>query len=69
MPSLQIPYAFTNNKLPVSPQVAEKGQDFSCPICDSEVVLSVETSGSLILPISQIQGVLAKVFAIRSQNR
>ena len=39
MPSLQIPYAFTNNKLPVSPQVAEKGQDFSCPICDSEVVL------------------------------
>ena len=39
MPSLRIPYAFTNNKLPVSPQVAEKGQDFSCPICDSEVVL------------------------------
>ena len=39
MPSLQIPYALTNNKLPVSPQVAQKGQDFSCPICDSKVVL------------------------------
>ena len=39
MTSLQIPYAFTNDKLPVSPQVAEKGQDFSCPICDSEVIL------------------------------
>ena len=39
MPSLQIPYAFTNDKLPVSPQIAEKGQDFSCPICEGEVVL------------------------------
>lgn len=39
MKSLQIPYAFTNDQLPVSPQVAEKGQDFSCPICDSEVIL------------------------------
>ena len=28
MTSLQIPYAFTNDKLPMSPQVAEKGQDF-----------------------------------------
>ena len=69
MPSLRIPYAFINNKLPVSPQVAEKGQDFSCPICDSEVVLKRGTSEYLILPISQIQGVLAKAFAIRSQNR
>ena len=39
MTNLQIPYAYTNNKLPVSPQVAEKGQNFSCPICDSEVIL------------------------------
>ena len=39
MTSLQIPYAFTNDKLPMSPQVAEKGQDFSCPKCDSEVIL------------------------------
>ncbi len=39
MTSLQIPYAFTNDKLPVSPQVAEKGQDFSCPTCDSAVIL------------------------------
>ena len=69
MPSLQIPYAFTNDKLPVSPQVAEKGQDFSCPICDGEVVLRRGDIRRLILPISQIQDVLAKVFAIRSQNR
>ena len=39
MTNLQIPYAYTNDKLPVSPEVAEKGQNFSCPICDSEVVL------------------------------
>lgn len=39
MTNLQIPYAYTTNKLPVSPQVAKKGQDFSCPICESEVVL------------------------------
>ena len=39
MLSLQIPYAFTNNKIPVSPHVAKKGQDFSCPICDGEVIL------------------------------
>ena len=39
MPNLRIPYAFTNTKLPVPPQVAEKGQHFSCPICDDEVVL------------------------------
>ncbi|MYA99710.1 hypothetical protein F4X90_08525, partial [Candidatus Poribacteria bacterium] len=39
MTSLQIPYAFTDDKLPVSPQGGEKGQDFSCPICDSEVIL------------------------------
>ena len=37
--SLQISYAYTSNKLPVSPQVAKKGQDFSGPICDSEVIL------------------------------
>lgn len=39
MTNLQIPYAYTPNKTPVSPVVAEKGQDFSCPICDSVVVL------------------------------
>ena len=39
MPSLQIPYAFTNNKLPVSPHVAKKGQHFLCPTCDDEVIL------------------------------
>ena len=39
MPSLQIPYAFTNNKIPLSPEVAKKGQHFSCPICDSKVIL------------------------------
>ena len=39
MTNLQIPYAYTNNKLPVSPEAAKKGQNFSCPICDSEVVL------------------------------
>ena len=39
MTNLQIPYAYTNNKIPISPEVAEKGQDFSCPICDSEVIL------------------------------
>ena len=39
MTNLQIPYAYTNDKLPVSPEVAEKGKNFSCPICDSEVVL------------------------------
>ena len=39
MTNLQIPYAYTTNKLPVSPQVAKKGQDFSCPLCDGEVIL------------------------------
>ena len=39
MQNLQIPYALINGDAPVSPQVAEKGQDFSCPICDDEVVL------------------------------
>ena len=39
MVNLHIPYAYTLNKTPVSPIVAEKGQEFSCPICDSEVVL------------------------------
>ena len=39
MANLQIPYAYTINKSPMSPEVAEKGQDFSCPLCDSEVVL------------------------------
>ena len=39
MTNLQIPYAYTSNKIPISPEVAEKGQNFSCPICDSEVVL------------------------------
>ena len=39
MTTLQIPYALTNNKLPVSPQVAEKGEVYSCPECDSEVFL------------------------------
>ena len=39
MQNLQIPYALINGDVPVSPQVAEKGQDFSCPICDDEVVL------------------------------
>ena len=39
MSTLQIPYALTNNKLPVSPQVAEKGKVYSCPVCDSEVFL------------------------------
>ena len=37
MTNLQIPYAYTNNKIPTSPEVAEKGQDFSCPLCDCEV--------------------------------
>ena len=39
MTNLQIPYAYTSNKLPMSPEVAEKGQNFLCPICDNEVVL------------------------------
>ena len=39
MPSLQIPYAFTNNKIPLSPEVAKKGQHFLCPTCDDEVIL------------------------------
>ncbi len=39
MTNLQIPYAYTPNKTPVSPEVAEKGQDFSCPLCECEVVL------------------------------
>ena len=39
MTNLQIPYAYTSNKTPMSPEVAEKGQDFSCPICENEVVL------------------------------
>ena len=39
MQNLRIPYALINGDAPVSPQVAEKGQDFSCPICDDEVVL------------------------------
>ena len=39
MINLQIPYAYTSDKLPVSPQVAKKGQDFLCPICESEVIL------------------------------
>lgn len=39
MTNLQIPYAYSSNKIPISPEVAEKGQDFSCPLCDSEVIL------------------------------
>ena len=39
MTNLQIPYAYTSDKTPMSPEVAEKGQDFSCPICENEVVL------------------------------
>ena len=39
MTNLQIPYAYTTSKIPVSPGMAEKGQNFSCPICASEVVL------------------------------
>ena len=39
MTNLQIPYAYTNNKIPTSPEVAEKGQDFSCPLRDCKVVL------------------------------
>ena len=39
MTNLQIPYAYATSKIPVSPEVAEKGQDFSCPLCDCEVVL------------------------------
>ena len=39
MTKLQIPYAYTPKKVPVSPEVAEKGQEFSCPLCESEVVL------------------------------
>ena len=39
MTNLQIPYAYSSNKIPISPEVAEKGQNFSCPICDSEVIL------------------------------
>ena len=39
MTHLQIPYAYTTNKHPVSPEAAEKGQDFLCPLCDNEVVL------------------------------
>ena len=39
MTNLQIPYAYTPNKTPMSPEVAEKGQDFSCPICENKVVL------------------------------
>lgn len=39
MTTLQIPYAYAPNKTPVSPEVAEKGQAFSCPLCDHEVVL------------------------------
>ena len=39
MTKLQIPYAYTGNKAPISPEVAEKGGDFSCPLCDTEVVL------------------------------
>ena len=37
MTILQIPYAYTTSKIPISPEMAEKGQNFSCPICDSEV--------------------------------
>ena len=39
MTNLQIPYAYTTSKIPMSPEVAKKGQDFSCPLCDCEVVL------------------------------
>ena len=39
MTNLQIPYAYTGNKTPITPEVAEKGADFSCPLCDTEVVL------------------------------
>lgn len=39
MTDLQIPYAYTGNKTPISPEVAEKGGDFLCPLCDTEVVL------------------------------
>ena len=39
MTNLQIPYAYSSNKIPISPEVAEKGKDFSCPLCDSEVIL------------------------------
>ena len=38
MMNLQIPYPYTSNKLLVSPQVAEEGQNFLCPIYDSEVI-------------------------------
>ena len=39
MTNLQIPYAYTGNKTPITPEVAEKGGAFSCPLCDTEVVL------------------------------
>ena len=39
MSDLQIPYALTENKKPVSPQTAEKGQRFLCPECDTDVIL------------------------------
>ena len=39
MTNLQKPYALVNKKVPVSPEVSEKGKDFSCPICKSDVVL------------------------------
>ena len=69
MTILQIPYAYTSNKIPISPEMAEKGQDFSCPICDNEVVLKRGKVRRPILPINQIPDVLAKRFAIKSQNR
>ena len=39
MTNLQIPYAYTTNQLPMSPEAAKKGQNFLCPICDNEVIL------------------------------
>ena len=39
MTNLQIPYAYITSKIPISPEMAEKGQDFLCPICDNEVIL------------------------------
>lgn len=36
---LKIPYALTENKKPVSPQTAEKGEKVFCPECDTRVNL------------------------------
>ncbi|MEH0007941.1 MAG: competence protein CoiA family protein [Flavobacteriales bacterium] len=39
MSDLQIPFALTKNKKPVTPQTAEKGQDCFCPQCNRQVIL------------------------------